>query len=1202
MPKKTITQDIINPMAFSVLDIDDDDDLDFMVSGTDASQLVQIETTSVTAMTFKVTWIEDGGVKDVRAIDFADMDSDGDTDVILAGYGTGWVGWMENDGTPFNGPGDLHKIGSIGNPIKVMAADVDGDHDLDILALSSGGAASWWENRGDPFISWEQFSIATNIPTPYGFYAGDFTGDGKADIVTSSATGYYNCQVRLYEAPTEPRTPNWKHNVIASGMQYLRNIWADDMDLDGDLEVLACYGTYGSGSVNYYRNPLPGGNPMSGSWSSVSVGGGMYYNEDVKTIDITDDGYPDVVTTGYYYYSQVNWFENPGGGGSFTKRTIYSGAYDWNIAVGDIGDDGYADIVFNRGSYSGPSSIYWYEEPEDYTQSWIGHSLGGYSGTWALGIADLDGDGLGDIMSTSKSQDEIRGYKINAIYPQNVAVDIGADEPVSDWSKSGQLIGATSFNFKQALQDVIDTEPGSVGKIIDSYGTTLLNIPLEVYSSSLGKVAMEGIEITYNATVTIKQDGSGQALSRVLDRLIPDYVDSDPYTRIYVAVGGESIGHAYISDLSVEYNAIPRMVKPLPDLSVDEDTKKLMAFDLAEHFTDDYTAPEDLSYRITIGGPHADKIRATVVNRQILIDSTITENFYTRSFAPYDITAKIVVQDDGGPNNVPYRILRTAEVPILVNPVNDPPERTGEVLPVLLAEEGKSGYVADLDEYDLFYDVDGDKLNYLLVPQFDDSYESSAEFDIKWVSSNNTLFVSLNENSDWTGDVKVRLYATDESEFNLMANPSVDFVVSVQNVNDGPSWSPIEDQEVVEDTPEPRIIEVSKFVHDIDTPKSELSIILNDYTNRSFVMISLLKGQNNQVFVSFEPKADNYNGGTLVTLSVSDGEYEDMVSFHIDVLPVNDVPTIRIIEPVENGRVEPGFFSVVGESFDIEEVEFVEVNYGGEWYLANGLNNWGITLEAIGTDEIQESIPIIARAYDGYTYAYAYTNLTILPLEDIEDLDFDGDGVPNFLDAFPYDVSEYSDRDGDGVGDFSDDFPDEPQWTKDSDKDGIADEADTHDQDPERWDDQDDDGRNDFLPPAKKGTNEPEEESYTWPILLFVLAGILLAVMVVSLILYIRKRDASRDPRKMAKYYAKQQRMRMARHNLIEKLPLANLGDKVPKMSQTPTPSSLPLPGRPGFGQPNMVRSPPGLPGRPAPALPPRRLQQANPPMQRPPQ
>ena len=109
-------------------------------------------------------------------------------------------------------------------------------------------------------------------------------------------------------------------------------------------------------------------------------------------------------------------------------------------------------------------------------------------------------------------------------------------------------------------------------------------------------------------------------------------------------------------------------------------------------------------------------------------------------------------------------------------------------------------------------------------------------------------------------------------------------------------------------------------------------------------MISLLKGQNNQVFVSFEPKADNYNGGTLVTLSVSDGEYEDMVSFHIDVLPVNDVPTIRIIEPVENGRVEPGFFSVVGESFDIEEVEFVEVNYGGEWYLANGLNNWGITL------------------------------------------------------------------------------------------------------------------------------------------------------------------------------------------------------------------------------------------------------------------
>jgi hypothetical protein len=340
-----------------------------------------------------------------------------------------------------------------------MVADVDGDHLMDIVALSSGGVVAWWKNGGNSFVGWQQTVIGTGISSAYSMYAGDFTNDGKADVVVSNAPGYSGGYIRLYEAPSDPTVSYWPVNTIASGISYLQNIWADDMDQDGDLDVLAAMGAYGSGAIVYYRNPKPNGNPMSGTWSSVSVGSGMYYCVDVKTIDITDDGYPDVISTGRYYYSKVHWFENPGSGGSFTKRVIYSGRYDWNIAVGDIGNDGYADIVFNRGSTSSPSSVYWYEEPEDYTQAWIGHSLGTHTGTWALGIEDLDGDNLADIFSTSTSGDEIRAYKINAIYPQNVGFDVGADESSYDWYNSGKLVGNKFIDFKQALQDVIDTEP-----------------------------------------------------------------------------------------------------------------------------------------------------------------------------------------------------------------------------------------------------------------------------------------------------------------------------------------------------------------------------------------------------------------------------------------------------------------------------------------------------------------------------------------------------------------------------------------------------------------------------------------------------------------------------------------------------------------------------------------------------------------------
>ncbi len=253
--------------------------------------------------------------------------------------------------------------------------------------------------------------------------------------------------------------------------------------------------------------------------------------------------------------------------------------------------------------------------------------------------------------------------------------------------------------------------------------------------------------------------------------------------------------------------------------------------------------------------------------------------------------------------------------------------------------------------------------------------------------------------------------------------------------------------------------------------------------------------------------------------------------------------------------------------------------------------------------------------FDGSTYTYAYTNITILPNEIVENLDFDKDGYPNHVDAFKNDPSEWLDSDGDGVGDNTDLYKFSAQWWADSDGDGVADQADTHTRDPELWDDKNDDGRNDFLPPSRRVDEKDDETDYTWPIVLFILAGILIVITAAAFILFIRKRDASKDPRKMAKYYAKQQRLREARHNFIEKLPLAKLADRIPQMGAgpSPRPSTLPTPTRPGMASPSMVRTPPMMPALPAPALPPRAapgapspvarpIQAPRPPVQRPPQ
>ncbi len=77
--------------------------------------------------------------------------------------------------------------------------------------------------------------------------------------------------------------------------------------------------------------------------------------------------------------------------------------------------------------------------------------------------------------------------------------------------------------------------------------------------------------------------------------------------------------------------------------------------------------------------------------------------------------------------------------------------------------------------------------------------------------------------------------------------------------------------------------------------------------------------------------------------------------------------------------------------------------------------------------------------------------------------DKDGDSIPDNMDAFPYDPTQWSDTDGDGYGDNPlgnnpDKFPDDPTEWVDTDDDGIGDNSDVFPDDPTEWVDTDDDG------------------------------------------------------------------------------------------------------------------------------------------------
>lgn len=84
--------------------------------------------------------------------------------------------------------------------------------------------------------------------------------------------------------------------------------------------------------------------------------------------------------------------------------------------------------------------------------------------------------------------------------------------------------------------------------------------------------------------------------------------------------------------------------------------------------------------------------------------------------------------------------------------------------------------------------------------------------------------------------------------------------------------------------------------------------------------------------------------------------------------------------------------------------------------------------------------------------SYEYITGEKPPKPEGEDVDTDGDGVPDAEDAFPEDPDEWKDTDGDGIGDNAD---------KDKDGDGKDNDVDAFPEDPKEWADTDGDGTGD---------------------------------------------------------------------------------------------------------------------------------------------
>ena len=277
----------------------------------------------------QITWSSLGS----RIVTVADVDADGDIDVVGASYYDSSLRWFENDGT---GEFTPHLISSAVNEGQgVFVADIDNDGTVDVVSASSGdNTIAIFRNLGKGTFCEIKTVVDDDAIGARTAIAVDLNGDGWLDIASASKD---DDTVAWY--PNDGKGVFTQKLIVSRGNHSLGaySLVAEDVDGDGHQDLVVA--SNGNDAVTLWRND------GYGNFTRTLIYDQADFVLSVTAVDFDRDGDIDVASASFFD-GYINWYENVDGKGyEWKNHTIYVGLSGHYVSNADMDGDGDNDLI-----------------------------------------------------------------------------------------------------------------------------------------------------------------------------------------------------------------------------------------------------------------------------------------------------------------------------------------------------------------------------------------------------------------------------------------------------------------------------------------------------------------------------------------------------------------------------------------------------------------------------------------------------------------------------------------------------------------------------------------------------------------------------------------------------------------------------------------------------------------------------------------